>query len=76
MMPQKPGRRGNRSVGAGCGHGRLGRLIPFISVIRSARCMARISEKWPVSEESRSFCLSYAVVARGNVSALFLVSLP
>lgn len=48
-------------------HSRAGSLVPLSSVIRSARCMARIREKWPVSEERRSFCLSYAV---GGVSAL------
>lgn len=51
-------------------------LIPFISVIRSARCIARIREKWPVSEERRSFCLSYAMVEAGGVSVLFLSCLP
>jgi hypothetical protein len=40
------------------GAGGAGAFLPFISVIKSARCMARIREKWPVSEESRSFCLS------------------
>lgn len=39
---------------------------PFNSVMRSARCRARTSEKWPASEESRSFCLSIA----GGVSAV------
>lgn len=56
-------------------HGRLRGLVPFISVIRSARCMARIREKWPVSEERRSFCLSYAVVA-GRRCQRFCSALP
>lgn len=33
---------------------------PFIRVMRSARCMARTSEKWPTSAERSVFCLSIA----------------
>ena len=36
-------------------------LIPFSSVIRSARCRALINEKCPVSEASNIFCLSIAI---------------
>ena len=34
---------------------------PLSSVIKSARCIARIREKCPASDESRTFCLSWAV---------------
>lgn len=52
-----------------------GVLVPLSSVIRSARCIARIREKWPVSEERRSFCLSYAVV-EGSRGQRFVSMLP
>lgn len=47
---------------------------PLSSVMRSARCRARMREKWPVSEERRVFCLSVevrAVVEVGVVGAPF-----
>lgn len=50
---------------------------PLSSVMRSARCRARMREKWPVSEERRVFCLSVevrVVVAEvGVVGTPFLV---
>lgn len=77
-MPQKPEKKTKNLGQLVLDASRLlGCLVPFISVIRSARCMARIREKWPVSEERRSFCLSYAVVAGVEMSALlFLLCLP
>ncbi len=50
------------------GSGRAVDCSPFSSVMKSARCSARTSEKWPASVESRSFCLSITV---GGVSGLF-----
>ena len=41
-----------------CCTNRSGSLIPLSSVMKSARCKARISEKWPASDDRRSFCLS------------------
>lgn len=53
---------------------------PLSSVIRSARCRARMREKWPVSEESKVFCLSVevrvvVVTEVGVVGTPFLVVL-
>jgi hypothetical protein len=45
---------------------------PFSSVIRSAKCSARMSEKWPASVESRTFCLSVTAVGRQRSVPLFL----
>lgn len=38
---------------------------PFSSVMKSARCSARMREKWPESEANRSFCLSNAAARSG-----------
>lgn len=51
---------------------------PLSSVMRSARCRARMREKWPVSEESKVFCLSVevrvVVTEVGVVGTPFLVA--
>jgi hypothetical protein len=71
IMPQKP--RGSNSqqiiskcrILRCCGDRNIQRrveLLPFSSVIRSARCRALINEKCPVSEESNVFCLSIATI--------------
>jgi hypothetical protein len=44
-------------------------LLPFSSVIRSARCRALINEKCPVSEESNVFCLSIATISQIEMQA-------
>jgi len=63
-IPQRPGHQGGE-LAAGWYWQEEGQMadVPLSSVIKSARCMARMSEKCPVSEDKRSFCFSYAATA-------------